>query len=141
MNDTLCQKSYFCPKIEFWKNLANHLIWIFAPKFDNTYSWILDSKMYQILKLLGPNSRFWPKIALNKIMKWQFLTNLGAKIQIPSSNFLDKKWTFDTLWATFKLISFEANLTSLGSSRFLLEQLKLCYLSTSIQHGWIAKLL
>ena len=34
-NYTLCQKSYFCSKIEFWWILANHLIWIFAPKFNN----------------------------------------------------------------------------------------------------------
>ena len=34
---TLCQMTYFCPKIEFWRNLANHLIWIFAPKFNNSF--------------------------------------------------------------------------------------------------------
>ena len=32
---TLCQKSYFCPKIEFRRNSVNHLILIFAPKFNN----------------------------------------------------------------------------------------------------------
>ena len=32
---TLCQKSDFCSKIEFWLNLANQLILIFAPKFNN----------------------------------------------------------------------------------------------------------
>ena len=32
---TLCQKSYFCSKTEIWRNLTNHLIWIFAPKFSN----------------------------------------------------------------------------------------------------------
>ena len=31
-----CLKSHiFGPKIEFWRNLANHVIWIFAPKFNN----------------------------------------------------------------------------------------------------------
>ena len=35
MRGTLCQKSDFCPKIECWRNLANHLIWIFAPKLNN----------------------------------------------------------------------------------------------------------
>ena len=46
------------------------------------HSWILDSKMYQILELLGQKSRFWPKIDPPKNMKLHFLTNLGAKIQI-----------------------------------------------------------
>ena len=31
---TVCQKSYFRQKIEFWRNLANHLIWILAPIFN-----------------------------------------------------------------------------------------------------------
>ena len=35
---------------------------------------------------------FDPKIALNKFMKWQFLTNLGAKIQI-HFEFLPVKWS------------------------------------------------
>ena len=59
---TLCQKFNFCSKIEFWRNLANHLILNFCAKIQK-YSWILDSKMYQILELLGQKSRFWPKIA------------------------------------------------------------------------------
>ena len=35
MHITMSQKSYFGQKIEFWWNLANHVIWIFAPKFNN----------------------------------------------------------------------------------------------------------
>ena len=61
--------------------------------------------MYQILKLLGPNSRFWPKIALNKIMKWQFLTNLGAKIQMHFEFFTTKNnqfWHKNRNWPFFE---------------------------------------
>ena len=70
----------------------------FAPKF-NKYCWILDYKLYQILKLLDHKSRIWPKIAKNKCMKWQFLTNLGVKIQIftaKNSQFChrNKNWPF-----------------------------------------------
>ena len=35
-SESQCVKSHiFVQKIEFWRNIANHLIWIFAPKCNN----------------------------------------------------------------------------------------------------------
>ena len=53
--ETHCVKSHtFCPKIEFWRSLVNHLIWIFAPKFNNFLEY---SKIAQIK---SRNDNFWP---------------------------------------------------------------------------------
>ena len=48
---TLCQKSYFCSKIELGRIFVKSSNLNFCAKIQY-YPWILDSKMYQIFQLL-----------------------------------------------------------------------------------------